>query len=181
MTVPRGRRFGLDKVQSHSYSNSMRTALLFLVAAASVSNTASVGEHAISHPQSQAEPRLANLRQLTNGGENAEAYFSADGKQLIFQTTRPPEIPCDQIYSMNVDGSGLRRISSGSGRTTCAYFYPGRDRVLYASTHHKGPTCPPPPDMSRGYVWALYDYDIYSARPDGSDLRKLFGSPGYDA
>jgi TolB protein len=159
----------------------MRTALLILVAFASVSNTASVGEHAIRNPQAQAEPRLANLRQLTNGGENAEAYFSADGKQLIFQTTRPPEIPCDQIYSMNLDGSGLRRISSGSGRTTCAYFYPGRDRVLYASTHHTGAACPPPPDMSRGYVWALYDYDIYSARPDGSDLRKLFGTPGYDA
>jgi Tol biopolymer transport system component len=82
---------------------------------------------------------------------------------------------------MNLDGSDLRRISSGSGRTTCAYYYPGRDRVLYASTHHTGAACPPPPDMSRGYVWALYDYDIYSARPDGSDLRKLFGTPGYDA
>jgi Tol biopolymer transport system component len=159
----------------------MRTALLILVAFASISSSASVGTHAISSPQSAPEPRLTNLRQLTNGGENAEAYFSPDGKRLIFQTTRPPEIPCDQIFSMNLDGSDLRRISSGSGRTTCAYYYPGRDRVLYASTHHTGAACPPPPDMSRGYVWALYDYDIYSARPDGSDLRKLFGTPGYDA
>ncbi len=127
------------------------------------------------------EPRLTNLRQITHSGENAEAYFDPDGKRLIFQTTRPPELPCDQIFSMNLDGSDLRRVSNGTGRTTCAYFYPGRERVIYSSTHHTGAACPAPPDMSKGYVWALYDYDIYSARSDGSDLRTLFSSPGYDA
>jgi Tol biopolymer transport system component len=67
------------------------------------------------------------------------------------------------------------------GRTTCGYFFPSGDRILYSSTHHASPICPPPPDYSRGYVWALYDFDIYSARADGSDLKTLFASPGYDA
>jgi Tol biopolymer transport system component len=132
-------------------------------------------------PAAANEPRLANLRMITHSGENAEAYFSPDGKQLIFQTTRPPELPCDQIFSMNLDGSALRRVSNGEGRTTCAYFFPGRERVIYSSTHHTGAACPAPPDRSKGYVWALYDYDIYTARADGSELRKLFGTPGYDA
>ena len=127
------------------------------------------------------EPRLTNLRQITHTGENAEAYFDADGKRLIFQTTRPPELPCDQIFSMNLDGSDLRRVSNGTGRTTCGYFYPGRERVIYASTQHTGAACPAPPDMSKGYVWALYDYDIYSSKADGSELKALFSSPGYDA
>lgn len=127
------------------------------------------------------EPRLTNLRMLTHSGENAEAYFSADGEQLIFQTTRRPELPCDQIFTMKLDGSNLRRVSNGAGRTTCAYFFPGRDQVVYSSTHHAGSACPAPPDMSKGYVWALYDYDIYTARSDGSELRRLFSTPGYDA
>jgi Tol biopolymer transport system component len=161
----------------------MRTGQLILIGlvAACSGSRVSTGAPSVSFPASGDEPRLANLRQLTNGGENAEAYFSADGKRLIFQTTRPPEIPCDQIYSMNLDGSDLRRVSNGAGRTTCAYYFPGRSQVVYSSTHHTGAACPAPPDMSRGYVWALYDYDIYSARVDGSELRKLFGTPGYDA
>jgi Tol biopolymer transport system component len=118
---------------------------------------------------------------LTNGGENAEAYFSADGEQLIFQATRAGESACDQIYVMNVDGTGVRRLSSGEGRTTCAYFFPAGDRILYASTHEHAVACPAPPDYSRGYVWALYEYDIYTASPDGSDVQRLFGGPGYDA
>jgi Tol biopolymer transport system component len=127
------------------------------------------------------EPHLANIRQLTSGGENAEAYFSPDGKQLIFQSTRDGA-GCDQQYVMNVDGSGLRRLSSGAGRTTCGYFYPDAKSVLYASTYLGGAPCPPRPSYERGYVWPVYDsYDIFRSAPDGSNLTRLTSTPGYDA
>jgi Tol biopolymer transport system component len=131
-------------------------------------------------PAAADEPRLANLRQLTFGGENAEAYFSADGRRLVFQATRPGESECDQIYTMRTDGSDVRRVSDG-GRTTCAYFFPGADRLLYSSTHHVSPACPPRPDYSRGYVWALYEYDVFTAAADGSGLTRITDAPGYDA
>jgi Tol biopolymer transport system component len=126
------------------------------------------------------EPFLANVRQLTFGGQNAEAYWSADGESLIFQSDEG-KLPCDQIFTMRADGSDRRRVSNGQGKTTCSYLFPAGDRVLYASTHRAGPDCPPRPDRSRGYVWALDDYDIYTARLDGSDARPLFASPAYDA
>src|ERR1051325_10892802 len=127
------------------------------------------------------EKHLKNIRQLTFGGENAEAYFSADGKKLIFQSARDGR-ECDQIYEMNIDGSGLRMLSTGKGRTTCSYFFRDGSRILYASTHLADAKCPPEADYSKGYVWALYpSYEIFSARPDGSDLRQLTKSDGYDA
>src|SRR2546423_1366277 len=127
------------------------------------------------------EKHLRNIRQLTFGGENAEAYFSADGKKLIFQSTRDG-YPCDQIYEMNLDGTGLRKLSTGKGRTTCSYFLPDGKRFIYSSTHAANPDCPPKPDYSRGYVWAIYPaYDIFSAKADGSDLKNITHSPGYDA
>ena len=127
------------------------------------------------------EKHLQNIRQLTDGGENAEAYFSSDGKKLIFQSTREG-YPCDQIFEMNIDGSGLRELSTGKGRTTCSYFFPNGKRYIYSSTHAANPDCPPKPDYSRGYVWAIYpSYDIFSAKPDRSDLKNITNSPGYDA
>jgi TolB protein len=127
------------------------------------------------------EKHLRNIKQLTFGGENAEAYFSADGRRLIFQSTRDGR-ECDQIYTMNVDGSNVRMISGGTGRTTCAYFFPNLSRVLYSSTHLGGTTCPPRPDFSKGYVWAVYPaFDIFVARPNGSEIAQLTESPGYDA
>lgn len=140
-------------------------------------------EGALSPLSYPGERHLANVRQLTFGGENAEAYWSADGRRLIFQSTRPPA-GCDQIFVLDVDGPAKppTLLSTGRGRTTCAYFYPDGKRILYASTHLGGEACPPPPDMSAGYVWALYpDYDIFSANPDGSALRRLTSAPGYDA
>ena len=132
-------------------------------------------------PASPAEKHLTNIRQLTHGGENAEAYFSPDGKRLIFQSTRPG-VPCDQIYTINIDGTGERMISNGTGRTTCGYFYPGGRDVLYASTHDADKACPPKPSFARGYVWPIYDsYDIYRANADGTGLRKITNAPGYDA
>jgi TolB protein len=127
------------------------------------------------------EQHLRNLKQLTFAGENAEAYFSADGKQLIFQSTRDGR-QCDQIYTMNVDGSDVRLLSNGEGRTTCSYFFPNGRRILYSSTYLGGKECPPRPDFSKGYVWAVYPtFDIFTARPDGSDLKQLTATPGYDA
>ena len=126
------------------------------------------------------EKFLANLRQLTFGGQNAEAYWSADGSRLIFQSDEG-SLPCDQIFTMSADGSHRQRVSNGQGKTTCSYFFPSGERILYGSTHRASPECPPRPDRSRGYVWALDDYDIYSAKADGSDLRPLFVSPVYDA
>jgi len=127
------------------------------------------------------EKHLANIRQLTFGGENAEAYFSADGKKLIFQSTREGH-ECDQIYQINSDGTGLKMLSTGKGRTTCSYFFPNGKRIIYSSTHLAGVECPSKPDYSRGYVWAIYPtYDIFSAAPDGSDLKPITRTPGYDA
>ena len=127
------------------------------------------------------EKHLRNIRQLTFGGENAEAYFSSDGKKLIFQSTRDGR-ECDQIYTMNIDGSDVHLVSTGDGRTTCSYFFPKDKRILYSSTHLGAKQCPPRPDFSKGYVWAVYDtFDIFTAKPDGSDLQQLTNTPGYDA
>jgi Tol biopolymer transport system component len=127
------------------------------------------------------EKHLGSIRQLTFGGENAEAYFSFNGKKLIFQSTRPP-YQCDQIFTMNLDGTNVKLVSTGTGRTTCGYFLPGDRRILFSSTHQGGSDCPPRPDMSRGYVWALYkDFDIYTAAADGGGLKALTRTPGYDA
>jgi TolB protein len=127
------------------------------------------------------ERHLRNIRQLTQGGENAEAYFSADGTRLIYQSTRP-DYPCDQIYSMKVDGTDKKRISTGTGRTTCGYYYPDGKQLLFASTHETSAVCPPKPTFEKGYVWPIYPgYEIYRADPDGTNLKPLTRSPGYDA
>ncbi len=128
------------------------------------------------------EKHLRNVRQVTFAGENAEAYFSADGRWLIFQSAGEG-VPCDRIYVAPVDGSAPpRQVSNGQGKSTCAYFFPRGDRILYSSTHLASPDCPPRPDYSRGYVWPLYaGYDIFTAQRDGNDLKRLTTTPGYDA
>jgi Tol biopolymer transport system component len=126
------------------------------------------------------EVHLANIRQLTFGGQNAEAYFSGDGRKIVFQSTRGDH-PCDEEYVMNVDGSDVHRVSDGRGRTTCGYFFDRDRRVLFSSTSAAGAECPKPPDYSHGYVWALEDFDIFTANVDGSHQRRLTRTPGYDA
>jgi len=139
------------------------------------------GAVAVDSLLDEREVRLANLRQLTFGGQNAEAYFSPDDERLIFQAT-PRDGTCDQQYVMNVDGSDLRLVSTGFGRTTCGYFVPGADRIVYSSTHLSDDACPAEPDFSQGYVWAIYpSYDVFSANPDGSDLTRLTAEDAYDA
>ena len=132
-------------------------------------------------PLDPRERRLANLRQLTFGGQNAEAYWDWTGTRLVFQSTRPP-FGCDQIFTMRQDGTDVRLVSSGSGRTTCAFFFPDGRRVIYASTHLAGAACPAPPDRSQGYVWPLYpSWDIFAADADGGNLTRLTDNDGYDA
>lgn len=128
------------------------------------------------------EVHLANLRQLTRDvGENAEAYWAFDGSELIMQSKRPP-FACDQIYRLPLDGSRPKLVSTGLGRTTCAYFLPGDKEIVYSSTHASAGECPAVPDRSQGYVWPIYsDYNIYRARADGSNLRKITDTPHYDA
>ncbi len=133
------------------------------------------------YAQETSEKHLRNIKQLSFGGENAEAYFSSDGKQLIFQSKRDGR-GCDQIYTMNSDGSNVKMVSSGDGRTTCSYFYKDRKKILYGSTHLGSKDCPPNPDFSKGYVWAIYPtYDIFQANVDGSNAKQLTATPGYDA
>ena len=129
----------------------------------------------------QESKHLDNIRQLTFGGQNAEAYWSPDGRRLVFQSTRD-DYKCDQIFVMNADGSDVRLVSTGKGRTTCGYFLPDGRRILYASTHESSEACPPPADRSKGYVWAVYDtYDIYLATDDGKIEKTLATGKGYDA
>ena len=124
---------------------------------------------------------FSNIKQLTSGGQNAEAYWAPDGKRLIFQSTRG-DSKCDQIYIMNADGSNQHQVSNGEGRTTCGYFMPDGKHILYASTHLAGAACPPEVDHSKGYFWAVYaSYDIFTAKDDGSDMKRLTTVNGYDA
>ena len=133
-------------------------------------------------PVDPRETHLADLVQLTSGGENAEAYWSPDGRELVFQATRPP-YSCDQIFRVGSDGKGdAVRVSNGEGRTTCAYFTADGKRILYSSTHHAGAACPAPPDRSQGYVWPVNpDFEIYSTGTDGSGPVRLTRNDAYDA
>src|ERR1700704_2683580 len=127
------------------------------------------------------EVHLKNIRQLTSTGDNAKAYFSNDGKKIISQSPREP-YKCDQLFTMNKDGTNVQLVSTGRGRVTCGYFTPDGQRIIYASTHLGSPDCPAPADRSEGYVWAIYpSFDIFSAKTDGTDLKRLTNTNGYDA
>lgn len=130
------------------------------------------------------EKHLKNLRQLTFGGENAEAYLDKSGRELIFQTKRDGAA-CDAIFRMSVDGKNQRQVSpklgAGGGRTTCSYILPD-NRILYSSTHGHGAGCLDEPDRSQGYVWKIYpEFDVWTADAEGAHPKVLFQSDGYDA
>lgn len=141
------------------------------------------------------ERHLANIRQLTFGRQNAEAYFSFDGTKLIFQSTNNwtagsfaesqtghvAGFDCYQMYVLDLGSQEIRLVSTGTGATTCGYFFPGDRRVLFSSTHLKGPNCPPKAKREGRYRWALDDYDIFSVRLDGQEMHRLTATPGYDA
>ena len=142
---------------------------------------APVADRDITRPD---ETHLKNLKMLTNGGENAEAYFDKTGTKLSFQTKRGGA-GCDAIFVMNKDGSDQHQVSptaaEGGGRTTCSYIK-SDGSLIYASTHGHGPGCLDEPDRSQGYVWKVYpEFDIWSAGKDGKNPKMLFSSDGYDA
>jgi Tol biopolymer transport system component len=160
--------------------------LSLLLAALSGAGSPTAGEDArrplAGAPVEARELHLTDLRQLTRGGENAEAYWSPDGAELVLQSTHPP-YACDQIFRLPADGSGgSSLVSTGTGRTTCSYFTADGRRILYSSTHLAATACPPPPDRSHGYVWPIDPgYEIFSGLPDGSDLVRLTENQAYDA
>jgi Tol biopolymer transport system component len=137
------------------------------------------------------ESHFANVRQLTFGGDNAEAYFSFDGQYLIYQRTEPKAgIPCDQIWMGKVPQSASetfqpKLVSTGTGRTTCAFFYPDGKHILYASTHLGSTECPPTPDRKKygnKYIWPIYEsFDIFKADTNGRIVKQLTKTKGYDA
>lgn len=164
-------------------------ASLLAGAAACGSSKPTVGPTGPTEPaatSSLLDPRevfFANPRQLSFGGDNAEAYWSFSGDKLIFQSNRAP-YQCDQIMSMPASGPSAgtaTQLSSGKGRTTCPYYLKEDRGIVYASTFEKGDACPTPPDMSKGYFWGLFDYDIYRADVDGKNVVRLTDNPGYDA
>jgi len=127
------------------------------------------------------EKHIKNLRMLTDDGENAEAYFSFNQQKLIYQSTHG-NYKCDQIFTMNLDGSDSKLVSTGLGRTTCSFFLPGDEKIIYASTHADNDECPPPADFSQGYVWKVYkSFELYIANADGSEPQILLPAEGYDA
>lgn len=140
------------------------------------------------HAQTK-EPHLANLKQLTFGGDNAEAYFSPDGKKLSFQSNNPQwGLKCDQIFYMIIDEAEDNTtyqpvmVSNGDGRTTCSYYMPDGKRILFASTMKGGKACPQDPPKDGKYLWAIYpEYDIFIADEKGKIQKQLTNQPGYDA
>ena len=156
--------------------------LAALLAIASPSQARGQSGAAASPLIKQGEDRFGEITQLTFEGENAEAYWAFDGSALIFQSTPTAGEGCDQIYTIDPATGARERVSTGDGRTTCSYFYPGGDRILYSSTHHFSLACPTPPDFAMGYVWAVYpSFDIFAADADGSNVVQLTSSFGYDA
>lgn len=136
------------------------------------------------------ESHFKNIRQLTFGGDNAEAYFSYDGQWLVFQRTSAKDgLACDQIFVGKIPAPGrpfeYKMVSTGKGRTTCGFFTKDGKHVIYASTHLGGDSCPPVPDRSKygnRYIWPLYSsYDIFMADLNGNIVKQLTHSKGYDA
>jgi Tol biopolymer transport system component len=135
------------------------------------------------------EKHLKNIKQLTFGGDNAEAYFSPKGDKLTLQVTNKAfGVSCDQIFMLDLQAQefnekSLQLVSTGKGRTTCSYYMPDGKHILYASTHAADHACPAPPKPIEGkYLWAIYpEFDIYIADLNGNITKQLTNSPGYDA
>lgn len=165
--------------------------LIFTLAALAFSVLVNAQADPGASPAPQPEKHLRNIKQLTFGGDNAEAYWSPDSKWLTFQSNNAKwGLHCDQIFAMKVKKAAGNAdykpvpISNGKGRTTCSYFMPDGKHILFASTSAGADTCPPTPDLHKGgkYLWSVYaTYDIYVADLKGNVVKRLTNSPGYDA
>lgn len=156
-------------------------------------STTQMGEEpksdSIPHIFPEEQKYFKSLRQLTDGGDNAEAYFSFDDNKFVFQATNPEwNAECDQIFIMNIAEGAMdempKMVSTGDGRTTCSYFLPGDTTIVYASTHLEHEDCPPVPERKEGspYVWPIYEsFDIFTADLEGNIVNRLTDTPGYDA
>jgi hypothetical protein len=133
-------------------------------------------------PPAPGEAHFAGLRRLTFGGENAEAYWSFGGRELVLQA-KVRGAACDRIYRLSLDEPkpALIPVSSGRGATTCSYFLPGDQSIIFSSSELASPECPPPPDRSQGYVWPLHDHDIFKVAHSGGATVRLTDTKGYDA
>lgn len=165
-----------------------------VVIAAACTNSSKIGSavtpeaDTLKYPE---ETHFKNVQQLTFGGDNAEAYWSYDGKYLIFQRTNPKDgIECDQMFIGKVPTKAgekftYKMVSTGKGRTTCGFFTKDGKHIIYASTHLGGNDCPPVPDRSKygnKYIWPLYEsFDIFMADLDGKIVKQLTHAKGYDA
>jgi Tol biopolymer transport system component len=158
----------------------MNLRVLAPLAAAALAAAVPASAQVRTYAPEAGEVHLANLRQLTNGGENAEAYWSKDGQWITFQSTRDGRT-CDEQFVMKADGSALKRISDGRGKTTCGWFFPDGKRLFFGSSTAHDSTCPPRPDPSKGYVWPLDKYDIYTVNKDGSNFKRLTNYNVYTA
>ncbi len=162
-------------------------AAMFNISGGSVANNVQIDGDTLVYKE---EKHFKNVQQLTFGGDNAEAYWSFDGRQIVFQRTSVKDgIACDQIFIGNRPKNGepftYKMISPGTGRTTCAFFTPDNAHVIYASTHLGSKDCPPVPDRSKygnRYIWPVYEsYDLFMVDTAGKKIRQLTKTPGYDA
>jgi TolB protein len=138
----------------------------------------------------EGETHFKNMRQITFGGDNAEAYWSFDDTKVVMQSNYDKwGLECDQIFYFDVNAGNLKdkkptMLSTGKGRTTCAYFMPGDETIVYASTHLGGDPCPPEPERKPDgkYLWPIYStYDIFVSDLNGNIIQQLTNEPGYDA
>ncbi len=177
-----------------SFARNMKSSMILGVVLMCTITMKAQQQHQTTKPanvlQYNDEKHFKNVRQLTFGGDNAEAYFGFDNEHISFQRTNPKEgLQCDQIFfgklpEKQEEKFSYKLVSTGKGRTTCAYLMPDKKHVLYASTHKAADSCPPVPDRSviKKYVWPIYDsYDIFVADLNGKITRQLTTEPGYDA
>ena len=155
--------------------------LYFMIISIFLALAVPLAEKAVSRELDPREKHLSHLRQLTFGGQNAEAYWDVNGEWLTFQR-RQPGYADEQIFAMHEDGTQRRLISTGKGRCTCSYLTPDRKYIYFSSTHEKNEGAQKELDHSKGYVWMVNpQFSMYRARTDGSELTKIMDKNGYVA
>lgn len=175
-------------IKSIKMKNTISILVACLISTSIFAQSESHSHHQMDVEENKPEAHLKNLRQLTFGGDNAEAYFSFDNESLVFQSNNKAwGLGCDQIFFSSIEnfrGTDYKpqMVSTGLGRTTCSYFMPGDSTMLYASTHLGNNECPPVPETNGVYLWPIYeDFDIFVTDKKGKIVKQLTNEPGYDA